>query len=106
MDGLNSLVQDTIQSRGDSPLPDKGLVFSSNSAAVAARSAFPGTKDLTYGTMAALLRVLVSTWYCSYCCETESLDLVFLMMSVMSKEEGFLCKEKATYTKVLDWNEY
>lgn len=56
MDGLNSLVQDTIQSRGDSPLPDKGLVFSSNSAAVAARSAFPGTKDLTYGTMAALLR--------------------------------------------------
>ncbi len=50
--------------------------------------------------------MLVSTWYCSYCCETESLDLVFLMMSVMSKEEGFLCNEKATYTKVLDWNEY
>ncbi len=28
------------------------------------------------------------------------------VMSVMSKEEGFLCNEKATYTKVLDWNEY
>ena len=42
--------------------------------------------------------LLVSTWYCSYCCETESLDLVFLMMS---KEEGFYVQERPSYINVL-----
>ena len=45
-----------------------------------------------------LLNLLVSTWYCSYCCETESLDLVFLMMS---KEEGFYVQERPSYINVL-----
>ena len=43
-------------------------------------------------------KLLVSTWYCSYCCETESLDLVFLMMS---KEEGFYVQERPSYINVL-----
>ncbi len=45
--------------------------------------------------------LLVSTWYCSYCCETESLDLVFLMISVMSKEEGIYVQERPSYINVL-----
>lgn len=54
--GLDSLVQDTIRSRGDGPIPDQGMVFSSNGATVAVQSHRPGARGLTHGTMAALLR--------------------------------------------------
>ncbi len=39
--------------------------------------------------------------YCSYCYETISLVMVFLMMSVMSKEEGFYVHERPLYINVL-----
>ncbi|CAD6579789.1 MAG: hypothetical protein ASARMPRED_009254 [Alectoria sarmentosa] len=53
---LDSLVQDTIQFRGNKPLPEDGMGFNSNNAAIFANSYSPGTRDLTYGTMATLLR--------------------------------------------------
>lgn len=54
--GLDSLVQNTIEFHGDSPIPQYGLVLSSDNAVITARSHFPGTQDLTYGIMARLLR--------------------------------------------------
>lgn len=57
--GLDSVVQDVIQSRGDRPIPSHGLGFNSNDVAVFMRSHLPGTQDLTYGILAGLLR---GTW--------------------------------------------
>ncbi len=39
--------------------------------------------------------------YCSYCCETISLVLVFLMMSVMSKEEGLYVQESSLHISMI-----
>lgn len=54
--GLDSFVQDAVQFRGDSPIPQDGLVLRSENAAILARSHLPGTQDLTYGIMARVLR--------------------------------------------------
>lgn len=54
--GLDSVVQDVIQLRGDRPIPSHGLAFSSNHAAVFVKSHLPGTQSLTYGTTGDLLR--------------------------------------------------
>ena len=48
-----------------------GMVFSWNNAVVAARSYLPGTRDLTYGTMAALLRGIWETTTLHSSCELE-----------------------------------
>lgn len=54
--GLDCLVQEIIKSRGDSPIPQHGLLFSSDNAAVVVRSQIPGTGVLTHGIVASLLR--------------------------------------------------
>ena len=56
--GLDYLVQDVKQSRGDSPIPQDGMFLNSDNAAIAATSHLPGTQDLTYGIMAKVLRGL------------------------------------------------
>lgn len=56
MRGLDALVLDVIQSRGDSPIPQQGMVFRWSNTAVAVKSHLPGTLDLTYQMTAALLR--------------------------------------------------
>lgn len=54
--GLNTLVQETIRSHGDNPIPRQGIRYGWLDVAVYARSHLPGTLDLTYGVTATLLR--------------------------------------------------
>ena len=54
--GLDSFVQDAVHFRGDSPIPQEGMVLGSDNAAIKAESHLPGTQDLTYGIMARVLR--------------------------------------------------
>lgn len=54
--GLDHLVHEIILNRGDSFIPPDGVSFSSDDAAVVMKSHIPGTRDLTNGMVASLLR--------------------------------------------------
>ena len=52
---LDFLVQGVIQSQGDRPIPESGLTFIDNDAAISVKSHLLSTEGLTYGIMSVLL---------------------------------------------------